>query len=61
MIDNPFYIPRSNPDGIDINARCLEEIPATISTLPFDGQNWEEHAHRLSHKSCPETAEQGEA
>ena len=32
-----FYVPRSNPDGIDVNVRCLD--PATIvqvTTLPFD-------------------------
>jgi len=32
-----FYVPRSNPDGIDINVRCLD--PATIesvSTSLFD-------------------------
>lgn len=32
-----FYVPRSNPDGIDVNVRCLD--PATIesvSTCLFD-------------------------
>ncbi len=32
-----FYIPRSNPDGIDVNVRCLEQ--ARIEHLyvePFD-------------------------
>jgi hypothetical protein len=32
-----YYVPRSNPDGYSINARCLE--PATIERLevePFD-------------------------
>ncbi|GAB2495475.1 GFA family protein [Pseudoxanthomonas sangjuensis] len=23
----PFYVPRSNPDGIDVNARCLDGVP----------------------------------
>lgn len=22
----PFYVPRSNPDGIDVNARCLDDV-----------------------------------
>jgi len=47
-----FYVPRSNPDGISVNARCLE--PDTISVIhitDFDGRNWEEHAHQLEHLS----------
>ncbi|MFL2546629.1 MAG: GFA family protein [Candidatus Rariloculaceae bacterium] len=46
-----FYIPRSNPDGVDVNVRCLEPQPTEISIEPFDGQNWEEHAHELAHFS----------
>jgi len=47
----PFYIPRSNPDGIDVNFRCLNTVPKSIEIVPFDGQNWEDNAHTLSHKS----------
>ncbi|WP_461481269.1 GFA family protein [Porticoccus sp.] len=47
----PFYIPRSNPDGVDVNLRCLNEQPKSITIVQFDGQNWEQHAHRLAHKS----------
>lgn len=47
----PFYIPRSNPDGIDINVRCLDQKPSKINIVPFDGQNWEENAAALAHKS----------
>ena len=47
----PFYTPRSNPDGIDINVRCLVETPASMRILPFDGRHWEDHAHSLAHKS----------
>ncbi len=45
-----FYIPRSNPDGYSVNARCLD--PGTVRSLSidtFDGRNWEEHAHTLRH------------
>ncbi len=28
----PFYVPRSHPDGIDVNVRCLD--PGTVSVLP---------------------------
>ena len=47
-----FYIPRSNPDGFSVNVRCLD--PSTIKKLiieQFDGKNWEQHAHELSHLS----------
>jgi hypothetical protein len=39
---HPFYVPRSDPDKIDINVRCLDGIDvAAISPKPFDGRNWE--------------------
>lgn len=41
-----FYVPRSHPTGISVNARCLD--PETISSTsiePFDGQNWEANQH----------------
>ena len=47
----PFYTPRSNPDGIDINVRCLDTEAESLSIVKFDGQEWEANAHRLSHKS----------
>jgi len=47
----PFYVPRSNPDGYDINVRCLDTKPRSITIEQFDGQNWENHAHKLAHKS----------
>jgi len=47
----PFYTPRSNPDGIDINLRCLDPQPQSVSIEPFDGQNWEDNAASLAHKS----------
>ena len=47
----PFYVPRSNPDGVDVNVRCLDEPPAGMTIVPFDGRNWEQHAHTLAHKS----------
>lgn len=47
----PFYTPRSNPDGVDVNVRCLEPQPARLRIVAFDGQHWEQNAHRLAHKS----------
>lgn len=46
-----FYIPRSNPDGIDVNVRCLSPQPRSLTIEPFDGQNWEQNAASLSHLS----------
>jgi len=37
-----FYVPRSDPDKIDVNVRCLEGVDLTeIRPRPFDGRNWE--------------------
>jgi hypothetical protein len=47
----PFYVPRSNPDGISVNARCLDTQPLAMEVSDFDGGNWEQHAHKLAHKS----------
>ncbi len=47
----PFYIPRSNPDGIDVNVNCLDTLPEKVVVSDFDGQNWEQNAHKLAHKS----------
>jgi hypothetical protein len=39
---HPFYTPRSHPDEVDVNARCLEGLDlAGVKIMPFDGQNWE--------------------
>jgi hypothetical protein len=46
-----FYIPRSNPDGYDVNVRCLEPQPTDLVIEPFDGKNWELHAPKLAHLS----------
>ena len=48
----PFYIPRSNPDGVDVNVRTLDEPDAlTLRIVAFDGRNWEANAAALAHKS----------
>ncbi|MGB4246172.1 MAG: GFA family protein [Pseudohongiellaceae bacterium] len=47
----PFYTPRSNPDGVDVNVRCLDPVPDNLLIIPFDGQNWEDNAHKVAHKS----------
>jgi len=47
----PFYTPRSNPDGLDVNVRCLDPKPDNMTITCFDGIHWEQHAHTLAHKS----------
>lgn len=46
-----FYIPRSNPDGVDVNVRCLDQPPVQMTIESFDGQHWEQHAESLRHLS----------
>jgi hypothetical protein len=37
-----FYIPRSDPDKVDVNARCLDGIdPQKLHVVELDGRNWE--------------------
>ena len=47
----PFYTPRSNPDGIDVNVRCLDAKPKSMKLVKFDGRQWEQNAGKLAHKS----------
>jgi len=40
---HPFYVPRSHPDKIDVNVRCLAGVDvAALSPHAFDGRHWEE-------------------
>jgi hypothetical protein len=40
---HPFYVPRSDPDKIDVNVRCLEGVELSALTIaPFDGRHWED-------------------
>jgi hypothetical protein len=37
-----FYIPRSHPDGISVNVRCIDsDTVESISVKPFNGREWE--------------------
>jgi len=39
---HPFYVPRSDPDKIDVNVRCLDDIDlSAISPKRFEGKTWE--------------------
>ena len=40
---HPFYVPRSDPDKIDVNVRCLDGVELSKLTIKeFDGRNWED-------------------
>ena len=40
---HPFYTPRSHPDMIDVNVRCLEGVDLkTLTITPYNGQDWEQ-------------------
>jgi hypothetical protein len=39
---HPFYVPRSDPDKIDVNVRCLDDVDlAQVKAQGFDGRHWE--------------------
>lgn len=47
-----FYVPRSHPDGIDVNARCLDQATiASLEVLPFDDNDREAATAAIAHLS----------
>ncbi len=45
---HPFYVPRSHPDGIDVNVRCLDSGAMSRFVIePFDGARWEENVDKI--------------
>ncbi len=45
---HPFYRPRSHPEAIDVNLRCLDgDILSDFEIEFFDGINWEENVDRI--------------
>jgi len=48
----PFYTPRSHPDGISVNFRCVDQHGFDkVTSKNFDGRNWEDNAADLQSKS----------
>jgi hypothetical protein len=48
----PFYVPRSNPDGIDVNVRCLDSSTVReVVVSPFDDANREASTAAIAHLS----------
>ena len=55
-----FYIPRSDPDKVDVNARCVDGVDvATLTIIPFDGKNWEENVATYRERSSARKQDAG--
>lgn len=47
---SPLTVPRSYPDGYNINYRCLQrDNVSSINVTPRDGQNWEQEMAKGNH------------
>ena len=43
-----FYVPRSHPDGVDVNVRCLDgDALSRFQVEKFDGARWEENVEKI--------------
>ena len=52
-----FYVPRSHPDGIDVNARCLDGVDAvSLPRRAFDGRDWERSVDALRRQMGEDSA-----
>ena len=48
-----FYIPRSNPDGVDVNVRCIDEgTIESVRITPFDDGERERSEAAIAHLSA---------
>lgn len=45
---HPFYTPRSHPDMVDVNVRCLDDVDLDgLNVESFDGRHWEDNVDRI--------------
>jgi hypothetical protein len=43
-----FYTPRSHPNGVDVNLRCLDgDVVPRFVIVPFDGAHWEANVESI--------------
>jgi hypothetical protein len=57
---HPFYRPRSHPDWIDVNLRCLDgDVLDQFEVVPFDGQNWEANIDQLRAATVQNQSDEG--
>jgi hypothetical protein len=49
---HPFYKPRSHPNHIDVNLRCIDEPIETLlqqfEVQPFNGRHWEDSINQIA-------------
>jgi hypothetical protein len=46
---HPFYRPRSHPNAIDVNVRCIDgDARSQFEIQSFDGANWEENIDKIT-------------
>jgi hypothetical protein len=44
-----FYVPRSHPDGVSVNVRCIDDgTIASLTITPYDGRDWESARARMA-------------
>ena len=44
-----YYTPRSHPDDVSVNLRCVEGFDAgELNVVPFDGQHWEQNIDSIT-------------
>ena len=44
-----FYVPRSHPEGVSVNVRCLDDATiGSVSVKEFGGREWERNVSELS-------------
>ena len=49
-----FYHPRSHPDGVSVNFRCIDaDTVREVNHETFDGQNWERYYPKGRAESFP--------
>jgi hypothetical protein len=45
---HPFYIPRSHPEQVSVNLRCLDDdLLHEFQIVAFDGKNWEANVNQF--------------
>lgn len=45
---HPFYTPRSHPDSVDVNIRCLDaDVLDRFTLTPFGGAEWEKNIDQI--------------
>lgn len=45
---HPFYTPRSHPDAVDVNVRCLDgDAVSRFRIASFDGKHWDASVARI--------------